>query len=78
MERDGWITRAASPRDRRIKLVRPTPRVQPVWDRITTSARRIRARAIQGLAPAEVKRMMKMLSHIQGNLNSSKVVKEVV
>src|SRR5689334_12242213 len=45
MERVGWIERHPAPDDRRKKLIRATPRVQPVWDRIMSCVRAVRARA---------------------------------
>jgi MarR family transcriptional regulator for hemolysin len=78
MERDGWILRVPSATDRRKKLVRPAPRVEPVWRKIATCGRRVRARATQGLDPAEVRRLMHLLAQIQSNLEAAKQIKEVV
>src|SRR5947209_16812086 len=38
MERDGWVERRPAPGDRRRKLVRPTPQVEPVWTKIMQCA----------------------------------------
>jgi MarR family transcriptional regulator for hemolysin len=78
MERDGWITRETSPDDRRKKLVRPTPRVKPVWDKVAGAARRVRARATRGLASETVEQVKQVLAHIQGNLKTRKPVAEKV
>jgi MarR family transcriptional regulator for hemolysin len=71
MERDGWICRQTSPDDRRKKLVRPAPRVQPVWTKIVTCARRMRARAAEGIDPADLKAVQRTLAAIQENLKTA-------
>src|SRR5438876_4160158 len=40
MERDGWIQRIPDESDRRRKLVRPTPQVEPVWNKMIECAKR--------------------------------------
>ncbi len=74
MERDGWITRHPDATDRRKKLVRPTPRVQPVWAKIVRVARKLRAEATQGIAPEELELVKKVLGKIQDNLKDRKLV----
>jgi MarR family transcriptional regulator for hemolysin len=69
MERDGWVERLPAPDDRRKKLVRPTPRVQPVWAQIATCGRRVRARATRGLSPQELERVKSALALVQKNLS---------
>jgi MarR family transcriptional regulator for hemolysin len=69
MERDGWVERLPAPDDRRKKLVRPTPRVQPVWAQIATCARRVRARATRGLSPQELEQVKSALALVQKNLS---------
>lgn len=69
MERDGWIERHACPGDRRKKLLRPTPRVAPVWETIADAARRVRARAARGLAPEQLQTLHEILDTIQQNLH---------
>ena len=70
MERDDWICRQFSPEDRRRKIVRPTPRVAPLWAEIVGCLLRVRARATQGLTPEQVETTMQMLSVMLGNLKS--------
>ena len=70
MERDGWIRRESSPTDRRKKLIRPDPAAEPVWDRVVTCARRVRARAARGLNPEDLERVRTVLAAIQANLKS--------
>jgi DNA-binding MarR family transcriptional regulator len=76
MERDGWIVRAAAASDRRKKIIRPTDRVEPVWNRITAAARRVRARAVRGIPARDVKRMIKLLETIQNNVQHPQLLKE--
>jgi len=78
MERDGWISRRTAHDDRRKKLVRPTPRVQPVWAKVVAAARRVRARAARGIDPEDLKRVMKTLAAVQENLKALKPVGETV
>src|SRR5438309_9594861 len=49
MERDGWIERRPAPADRRRKVIRPTKKVDPVWNKIVQCARAVRARATAGV-----------------------------
>ncbi len=73
MERDGWIQRHPSVTDRRKKLIRPTPRVQPVWEQILEGARRVRDRATRNVASAELQHMRDLLLQIQNNLQNGPV-----
>lgn len=70
MERDGWIHREACPEDRRRKLVHPTNAAEPVWNRITASARRVRGRATKGLSPAQLGQLKEMLELVRHNLET--------
>jgi MarR family transcriptional regulator for hemolysin len=74
MERDGWIRRDPVPGDRRKKVIRPTPRVEPVWRNILACARRVRRRATRGLEPAEIDIVKDVLSRIQRNLKTRRRV----
>lgn len=71
MERDGWLERSPCPDDRRRKLLRPTDRVAPVWDRIASAARRVRARAAEGFTEAELLALFDALQRIRANLGPS-------
>lgn len=68
MVRDGWIVRHDCPGDRRKRIIRPTPQVEPVWDEITQCARRVRARAASGLSPDQVLLLRELLSQVEANL----------
>lgn len=78
MERDGWIQRQGCPEDRRKKLITVTPRVEPIWSKITTAARRVRARATQGLNPKELQTLKELLTTVRENLRAGTLVEEAV
>ena len=68
MERDGWIRRLACPTDRRKKIVQATAQVEPTWKTMAECARRVRARAVEGLSPAEQAELWRILGRVQANL----------
>lgn len=73
MERDGWIVRHVSPADRRKKLIRPTPRVEPVWATIVQAALRVRTRAVRGLSKKELETLKDLLQRLRDNLSASRL-----
>jgi len=77
MERDGWITRHNCPSDRRKKLIRVNPAVEPVWDTIMSYAARVRARATEGLSDEQLETLMGFLHNIHSNLEVRKPVETV-
>lgn len=78
MERDRWIARTTSKQDRRKKIVKPTPRVQPVWAKIVTAARQLRVRATAGLNPKDLALVKKVLGQVQENLKAPKSLEEAI
>jgi MarR family transcriptional regulator for hemolysin len=68
MERDGWVSRTTSPHDRRKKIVRPMPKVEPIWATILACARRLRARATQNIDPEELATVKRVLAAVRANL----------
>jgi MarR family transcriptional regulator for hemolysin len=70
MERDGWIRREACPEDRRRKLVHPTKAAEPVWNKITAAARRVRQRAIKGLTASQIGQLKETLDVVRRNLET--------
>ncbi|MGE3803593.1 MAG: MarR family winged helix-turn-helix transcriptional regulator [Gemmataceae bacterium] len=78
MERDRWIARVTSAQDRRKKIVKPTPRVQPVWAKIVKAARRVRGRATAGLNPKDIALVKKILGQIQDNLKAPRGLEEAI
>lgn len=71
MERDGWITRESSSTDRRKKLIRPNPQAEPVWEKIVSCAKRVRARATRGMTPEEVETALSLLRRIHENVQKT-------
>lgn len=69
MQRDGWITRHNCRSDRRKKLVRLSPAVEPVWEKIRECAERIRDRATKDLTAAELDSLKHLLQRVHGNLD---------
>ena len=76
MERDGWIRRCADPVDRRKKLIRPTPKVQPIWKRVRECFLRVRARASQDIDPKDLNAAREVLMAMHENLSAPVLVKE--
>ena len=76
MERDGWVQRATDPDDRRKKIVRPTPAVEPVWKRMVACAKQVRARAFRGLTAGTVRRTREVLATVLRNLGSQAARRE--
>jgi MarR family transcriptional regulator for hemolysin len=70
MERDGWIRRDGDKTDRRKKLVQATPAARPVWSKIVAAAKRVRARATEGMSPAQLEQLRKLLSMVRANLDA--------
>jgi len=69
MERAGWVSRETDPEDRRKKIVRPTPAVEPVWKRMVACAKQVRAQAFKGLSEATVRQTREVLETVLNNLN---------
>jgi MarR family transcriptional regulator for hemolysin len=69
MERDGLITRVASPTDRRCKMVHVNHNASAMWEKVVSCARKVRARAVDGLSPRQVNTLRKTLKTVLGNLS---------
>ncbi|MGE3804361.1 MAG: MarR family winged helix-turn-helix transcriptional regulator [Gemmataceae bacterium] len=69
MERDGWIRRTGCADDRRKKVVRPTPRVLSVWDKLCDCARRVRTRATRGVDTEDLAQVKEVLAAIRANMD---------
>jgi MarR family transcriptional regulator for hemolysin len=76
MERDGWISRVACPSDRRKKMVVPNRAAEKIWGKIVACAKRVRARAIQGLSDEEIETCKRLVRRVQENLNEPAAVAE--
>lgn len=68
MERDGWIERISKPNDRRVKLIRTTDKVEPVWRTIMDCGKRIRARATRGMSERQAQQLIDSLEAVCANL----------
>lgn len=68
MERDGWIQRVPSETDRRKKLIRPTERVEPLWNQMVMCGLRVRAKATQGMTTEDLEQLRKTLKKMRKNL----------
>jgi MarR family transcriptional regulator for hemolysin len=78
MERDGWITRNSCPEDRRKKLIRPTAAAEPVWEKFTKCARRVRARATRGFTPEELDTLKELLDRVHQSIESRHAAVEIL
>ncbi len=68
MERDGWVTRQPDPGDGRVKLVVPTKRATEVWEKISQVGRAVMDQAYQGIPPAEIETVKRVLERVRKNL----------
>lgn len=73
MERDRLLKRVAAPGDRRRKLIRLSSEADAVWSKVAQCARRIRARASDGLSPRQIKTLKGTLQKVMDNLSDSAV-----
>jgi MarR family transcriptional regulator for hemolysin len=70
MEQQEWIERQPDTRDRRKKIITPTAKVRPVWERMTACARRVRAQAAEGISVEELELVKSVLTRMQDNLRN--------
>ena len=68
MERDGWVARHADPDDRRKRVIRPTEKVEPHWDRIVATGQAVEERATRGLKKKQLRELKETLGVITKNL----------
>lgn len=68
MEQSALIERTECATDRRRKVVRPTDRARPIWEKIVVCANRVRDRAIRGMTPEEQETLRSSLSRLHDNL----------
>lgn len=71
MERDGLIERAACPDDRRRKVIRPTAKAVPIWQKIVACANRVREQSVRGLSPEEARLLRELLEKVHDNLGAA-------
>ena len=68
MERDGWVERRPSSKDRRVKLVVPTSQAKAIWNELTVHARAIVKQAHAGISQKEIEMLKMTLRKIRNNL----------
>ncbi len=73
MERNGLIERTECSRDRRRKVISPTDRARPIWEKIITCANRVRDRAVRGMTAKEHETLRTSLSRVYDNLENLEV-----
>ena len=64
LEREGWVTRQSSPRDRRCKIVHLGQRAQRVITPIKTAADELRHELLAGIPASELRTCIKVLTRI--------------
>lgn len=69
MERENWITRTVSESDRRRKKIQVNPEARTIWKQAVRCARRVRARAVEGLTERQASELKKTLRTVLGNLS---------
>ena len=70
MERDGWIERVESPKDRRKKIIHTTDKAISKWATIIECGERMEKQATEGLSQSQLQTMKKTLTLIRHNLGS--------
>jgi DNA-binding MarR family transcriptional regulator len=68
MEVMGWVTRAPDPRDRRVRLVFPTPKALDAFANFKPVADEVYAEALAGTTPEQRGQLLDALSSIVFNL----------
>lgn len=70
MERDGWVVRQPDPADGRVNLVVPTKRATEIWETISQLGRTVMDQAYQGIQPAEIETVKRVLEMVRKNLKA--------
>lgn len=76
MERDGWIQRVPDKKDRRRKLIHPTERVEPVWNKMVECALHTRRRALNDFSEGEIDQLRGFLTRMRSNLGNTQQSKQ--
>lgn len=70
MERDSWIERYPSPKDRRKKIIRTTEKVNSHWKQIVKQGESIQKKAMKGLSKAQIESLSETLVIMRKNLEA--------
>ena len=65
LEKEGWVTRKNSPRDRRCKTVHLQPRAHRVIGRINATALKLRSDLIKDIPASELRTCMRVLTRVR-------------
>ena len=68
MEAMGWVTRAPDPKDRRVRLVFPTPKALEAFASFKPVADDVYAEALEGITPDQHSQLLDALATITANL----------
>ena len=68
MEASGWVTRTADPKDRRVRLVFPTPKALEAFATFKPIADEVYAEALKGISADQRKLLLEALSSVIANL----------
>lgn len=68
MERDGWVIRQTDSEDARVKRIVPTDRAEQVWEEASKAGRALLDQAYQGVHPAEIEMVKRVLERVRRNL----------
>lgn len=71
MERDGWLVRENCSRDKRRKLIRPTEKVEAVWEQMVGCCLEVRAQAVSGFNSEELATLKNYCQRIRTNLEAT-------
>jgi MarR family transcriptional regulator for hemolysin len=67
LERDGFVTRQADPRDARMKLLRPTAKGAELWQEIGHLGPELLAEAYDGVSVEEIDTVKRVLTSVRQN-----------
>ena len=70
MERDQLVLRRPDPDDGRVKLVVPTEHAVDFWENISQSGLNVLDQAYQGIDPAEIETVKRVLERVRKNLKA--------
>ncbi len=70
MERDGWVKRRSDPGDGRVKRVVPTRSITELWSKVSRSGQELLDQAYQGVKPAEIEMVKRVLKTVRRNLKA--------